>query len=108
MLLQRGGLTSSTQRRHVARAERQRLSHLDQPRQHLLGATDEYHARDRHAALPGRAEAGGDERLERRVGLCVVEHHGMVLRAQVGLHALAVGRTCAASGARGGCGGRRR
>ena len=66
------------------------LRHLRQP---VLGLTDGHHGAERHAALARGAKGRSDDGVQRLVLVAVRQHGGVVLGAQVGLHALAVGRS---------------
>ncbi len=63
-----------------------------QLRQPVARGADGDERAQRHAALAGGAERGAGERVERMRALGVRQQHGVVLGAQVRLHALAVGR----------------
>ena len=56
-----------------------------------VGVADHHHRRDGHAPLAGRAVAGGDQGVGRRVEVGVGQHHGVVLGPAEGLDPLAGG-----------------
>ena len=58
--------------------------------QRVADPADRDDHRDGHAALAGRAVAGGDGGVGGQVEVGVGEHDHVVLRAAEGLHALAV------------------
>ncbi|KAJ6446052.1 CMGC/SRPK protein kinase [Purpureocillium lavendulum] len=68
------------------------LGHLGEP---LLGLADHDEGAQRHAALAGGTEGGADDAVDEVVLVAVGQDGGVILGAQVGLHALAVGRTAA-------------